>query len=74
MLSIGILVVGVLCVCYGIYTSVVRRNKPSAFGKLDAMKERLGQGVGLFVHVLFYTVLPIVFGLLLTITGLFLLL
>jgi translation elongation factor EF-1beta len=59
MIFIGL---GVLCIGYGIYTGIVRVKSPEKLGKYDAMKERFGNTAGKIIHTISYTVLPIVFG------------
>ncbi len=61
--------VGTLAAAYGGYTIWARRKKPEQFGKLAAMKERWGEKPGTAMHVISYTVLPIVLGLILVIRG-----
>jgi translation elongation factor EF-1beta len=66
MLMIGI---GVAGIAYGLFTLVMRVANPSGFGKLDAMKERMGDALGTTVHVIAYTIMPIVFGVVMLISG-----
>ncbi len=64
------LLLGVAAIGYGIYTAVMRFKKPEAFGKLAAMRQQWGQGPGTAVHVLAYTVAPMVIGAILIAAGL----
>jgi hypothetical protein len=59
-LSIGI---GVAALGYGIYTAFARRSSPGSFSKLESMKKAWGEGPGNTVHVMAYTVIPILVGL-----------
>ncbi len=63
------LVLGVLLVAYGVYTFVARRRRPEQLGKLDAMKRFWGEKLGYGMHVVAYSVLPVVFGLVLLLLG-----
>jgi hypothetical protein len=65
-LTIGI---GVAAAGYGCYTGYIRKKAPSKFGKLEAMKKFWGEKVGLSIHFVAYTVMPIVFGLVLIVAG-----
>jgi hypothetical protein len=62
--------VGLAAVGYGVYTAWARRNRPEQFRKLEPMKKFWGERGGMVVHVLAYTVLPIVFGIVLLLRGL----
>ena len=57
------IIIGALCLIYGIFTLVYRQIKPESFKKLDAMKRFYGKKAGYVVHVASYTILPIVLGL-----------
>jgi len=56
------IVIGSLAILYGAFTLVMRIKKPSAFAKLEAMKERFGEKPGYWIHVVFYSLLPLVVG------------
>jgi hypothetical protein len=62
--------VGVAAMGYGAYTAWARRSKPEQFKKLEPMKRFWGERGGLAVHVVGYTVVPIVFGIVLVVRGL----
>lgn len=64
---------GTFCLAYGLFTLFVRFKKanPDAvqsegmkkdFGKLDIMREKFGYKLGTFIHVLFYTIIPLGLG------------
>jgi len=61
---------GVAAMGYGAYTGLARRAKPAQLGKLEAMKRFWGERAGVAVHVVGYTVVPIVLGIVLIVRGL----
>jgi hypothetical protein len=63
------ILVGVACVAYGLYTAWARQKTPEKFRKLEAMKKFWGARIGLVVHVVGYTVVPIILGVGLIVTG-----
>lgn len=65
-LTIGL---GVVAVGYGCYTGYLRKKDPSKFGKLEAMKKFWGEKAGLAIHFVAYTIIPIVFGIMLIVAG-----
>ena len=62
--------IGVAAIAYGLYTAWARRTKPEQFAKLEPMKKFWGERGGLIVHVVGYTVVPIVIGVVLIMGGL----
>lgn len=56
------IIIGALCVIYGLYTLVYRQMKPEKFNKMEAMQRVYGAKAGYVVHLLTYSVLPIVLG------------
>jgi hypothetical protein len=58
------LLIGCAFVAYGIGSIPARLRDPAGAGKLGAMQENLGQKAGLWAHVCFYTIVPILLGLL----------
>jgi hypothetical protein len=66
-LTVGI---GVAAIAYGVFTLVARVKKPEMFRKLQPMKERWGPRAGLAVHIIGYSVVPIVFGVMSVLSGL----
>ncbi len=58
-ITIGI---GAASVCFGVYTLVLRAKRPQAFAKLDAMKQQWGERPGTIMHVVAYSIVPLVFG------------
>jgi hypothetical protein len=64
------LLLGIAAIGYGLYTAYVRATAPEKLGKLEAMREQWGESTGTAVHVVGYTVVPIVVGLVLLATAL----
>lgn len=62
--------IGVLAVLFGLYTAWARVKKPHQFAKLEAMKKRFGAKAGMAAHFLFYTLVPIGFGIVMIARGL----
>ena len=56
------IILGGMGVAFGLYTLFARIFAPSHLWKLEPMKKQWGEKVGLAVHVLAYTVLPLVLG------------
>ena len=57
-----------ICI-YGIYTMTMRTRSPEQFGKLKAMKDKHGDSTGTALHIMAYTVVPIVVGIILSFAG-----
>ncbi len=62
--------VGAVAIAYGAYTAWARRTKPEQFKKLEPMKQFWGEKAGLAIHIVGYTVVPIVVGIVLVLRGL----
>ena len=62
--------IGAVAVAYGLYTLYARKNSPGNFSKLDAMKKQWGESSGNTIHVIAYSVVPIIVGLVLIVAGL----
>ena len=57
------LIISILFIVYGLFTIYLRIFKTNKWlGKIDRMKEAYGDKFGTFLHVISYTVLPIVLG------------
>ena len=56
-------ILGVALIGYGIFTLIARFRAPQMFWKLKPMQGWAGKGPGMVIHVLAYTVLPVVLGL-----------
>ncbi len=59
---------GVICL-YGVYTMTMRTRAPEKFGKLKAMKDKYGDSNGLAIHIMAFTVVPIVMGIIFSFAG-----
>jgi len=57
------LLLGIAAVAYGLYTLYARATSPNKFAKLEAMKKQWGERPGTIVHVIGYSVVPIIAGL-----------
>jgi hypothetical protein len=66
MLFIGI---GLVCSGYGIYMTIIRILSPEKLGKYEAMKRQFGDTAGKILHVIFYSVLPLLFGFIMIVQG-----
>ena len=64
------IVLGGMMVAFGLYTLFARKFAPNRLWKLEPMKQQWGEKAGLAVHVLAYTVLPLVLGAMLLAGGL----
>jgi hypothetical protein len=61
---------GALIVAYGLYTAYARVKAPHQFHKLEAMKKFWGDGPGLAIHFVAYTLVPIGVGIAVIVAGL----
>lgn len=59
------LIVGILAIAYGLYCLVQRKVAPEKIAKLQLLIERNGEKMGNAIHLVGYTIMPIVAGLLL---------
>lgn len=64
------LVIGLFVLLFGICTLFMRVKNPEKFGKLNAMKEKYGEKAGVAIHVISYTVIPIIAGIAFILIGL----
>ena len=67
LITIGI---GVVILWFGLFTSMLRQKSPEKLKTLEAMKQKLGDKPGQFLHILAYSIIPIVFGVYLLLSGL----
>jgi len=65
----GSVALGAVMIGYGIWTGFQRPRAPEKFEKLQAMKEFYGAKRGTIIHVIGYTVLPIIFGIVFLVAG-----
>ena len=68
-MNIATILLGIFCFLFGIYTFIVRIKSPEKFGKLEQMKKRFGDKTGTILHIVFYTIIPIIIGIVLLISG-----
>jgi len=64
-------ILGILAIIYGIYTFYSRTTKPEKLIKLKAMKQLFGDKKGNIVHLIGYSFLPILLGIMMALKGLF---
>lgn len=62
-MDVATLGIGLFATLYGLYTLYLRKANPGAFGKLATMQKYWGEKAGLIVHLIAYSVVPVVFGL-----------
>ena len=70
-MNIMAIVLGVLCIIYGIFTAIMREKSPERFGKLEAMKKKFGDKRGKVIHIVSYTFVPILAGIVFVVCGFF---
>jgi multisubunit Na+/H+ antiporter MnhB subunit len=63
------LLLGAVALSFGLYTLYLRGRSPEKFRKLEAMKKQWGPGIGNTVHLIAYSILPIVVGVILLTAG-----
>ena len=56
------IIIGALCVIYGLYTLIYRLIKPERFKKMEPMQRVYGEKAGYVVHLLTYSIIPLVLG------------
>ena len=54
---------------FGGYTTFLRFTNPTKLGKLGPMREKFGPSAGNAIHVIAYSVAPMVFGVMMFLTG-----
>lgn len=62
--------IGVAAILFGLYTFYLRANDPAKLGKLAAMQKQWGESTGKTIHTIAYSVVPIIVGLIILMTGL----
>lgn len=62
--------IGVAAIGFGVYTLYLRSTDPANFGKLTAMKEKFGESTGSLIHLVAYSIVPIVVGVVFLLMGL----
>lgn len=57
------IIIGSLCILFGLFVLFCHLTKRlSSFGKLSAMQENFGQKTGTAIHLVCYSILPILIG------------
>jgi hypothetical protein len=62
--------IGAASFAFGVYTLIVRAKRPEKFAKLEAMRKAWGQTAGTVIHVVAYSVVPLLFGVYAILAGL----
>ncbi len=63
VMEIGLnFIIGAGAILYGLYTLVTRQVTPQKMTKLQSLKQSHGEKMGLSIHIIGYTVVPIVAG------------
>ena len=63
------IIFGIVILLYGIYTFLLRFINPHKLSKLKTMKRTYGELTGYIIHLIFYSALPLVFGVILVYIG-----
>ena len=69
-MNIPTVIIGIAALLFGIYTIYMRSTNPEKFGKLKAMQENFGEKHGAILHLVCYSIIPIVFGIIMLFSGL----
>ena len=69
-MNIPTIVIGLAALLFGVYIIYVRSTDPGKLAKLKAMQDNLGDKRGSLTHLLFYSIFPIIVGIILLLTGL----
>ena len=56
------LTVGIIALAFGVFTLIARIVRPEMFWKLGPMQKFYGNRAGYWVHVVGYTVMPLLIG------------
>jgi hypothetical protein len=56
------IIMGFALLGFGCYTLYLRINSRDKLGKLASMKNFFGEKTGNILHLIFYSILPIIFG------------
>ncbi|MFO7537704.1 MAG: hypothetical protein R6X32_06550 [Chloroflexota bacterium] len=63
------ILIGIAALCFGLYTAYLRATNPSKLGKLKAMEQQWGGNTGRTIHLIAYSVIPILFGIVTIVAG-----
>jgi hypothetical protein len=68
-MNIITLALGIIFFGFGVFSIILRIKSPEKFGKLEAMKNKFGDRGGIVIHIIFYSVLPILAGIVFIVCG-----
>jgi len=68
LLTLGI---GIVVLCFGVISGILWFKKPGIFKKLEPMKKRWGNRVGSILHISAYVIIPLIFGVIVVIAGVY---
>jgi hypothetical protein len=68
-MNIPTVVIGIAALLFGIYTMYVRSTNPDKFGKLKAMQAHFGKKGGALLHLVIYSIIPVIFGVIMLFVG-----
>ncbi|MCG8525206.1 MAG: hypothetical protein MI748_02420 [Opitutales bacterium] len=68
-MNIPTLIIGILAALFGGSTIVLRHTHPQWFKKIGPMKEKFGEIPGYIIHFVGYSLLPLIFGIVLIVTA-----
>ena len=69
-MNITTVIIGVAAILFGIYTLYLRIKSPEKLGKLNAMKDKFGNGIGNAIHLIAYSLIPLAVGAVFIFSGL----
>lgn len=55
-------IISIFCIAFGLYSIYARIYKKEQFSKIEAMQKLYGEKLGTYIHVFFYTVMPLLLG------------
>ncbi len=68
-MNIVTIIIGFAFAAYGIFSGIMRVKNPGYFKKLEPMKRAYGEKAGNIVHFIGYVLIPVLFGLVLILSG-----
>jgi hypothetical protein len=68
-MNIITLALGIICFGYGVFSIILRIKSPEKFGKLEAMKNKFGDKGGMVIHIISYSILPMLVGIVFIVLG-----
>ncbi len=61
--------IGGAALVFGVYSIYLRLTNPNKLGKLAPMKEKFGEKPGNLIHLVAYSIVPLIFGIIIIYTG-----